>query len=57
MKQQELNLEVKKLKAKKVKFVMDLSEPEHKQLKTMAFNLDKTIKDLILDTLKIVRKI
>jgi hypothetical protein len=55
MKQQELKLEVKKLKAKKVKFVMDLTELEHKQLKTMAFNLEKTIKDLILDTLKIVR--
>ena len=55
MKQPELKLKVKKLKEKKVKYVMDLTPKEHKQLKTIAFNLDISIKDMILQTFKIER--
>jgi len=50
MKQNELKLGVKKEKGVVVRFVMELTPAQSRQLKTIAFNKEITVKKMILTT-------
>ena len=53
MKQEQLNLKVPKVKIKMVKYVMDITPAQSKQLKILAINKETTIKKMILDMFQI----
>lgn len=53
MKQSELKLGVKKLKGKMVKYCMDITPEQSRQLKILAIDKETTIKKMILDAFHI----